>query len=49
MPSLFTTTPADYLGTLRELQGFIASQQCDVVLIDGDFDVHFAPGGSLYY
>ena len=35
------------MGTLGELQGFIASQQSDAVLVAGDFNVDFAPGDPL--
>ena len=42
MPNAFQNTAiSDYLSTLGELQSFITSHCCDVVLIVGDFNVDF--------
>ena len=37
----------DYLNTLGELQGFLESQQCDVNILVGDFNVDFDRCSSL--
>ena len=42
-PSAFN----EYLNTLGELEGFLESQQCDVSILVGDFNVDFDRGGSL--
>ena len=36
-----------YLNVLGELEGFIASQGCDVNIIAGDFNVDFDRGGQF--
>ena len=38
---------SDYLNTLGEIEGFIDSQQCDNIVLAGDFNVDFDRGGSL--
>ena len=38
---------SDYLNTLGEIEGFIDTQQCDVNLLVGDFNVDFDRGGML--
>ena len=43
LPSSFN----EYLNTLGELQGFLESQQCDVNILVGDFNVDFDRGGPL--
>ena len=48
MPAQCSSTSTDeYLNTLGELEGFISTQQCDVNIIIGDFNVDFDRGGSL--
>ena len=37
----FSSYYSDYLQTLGELEGFIESQQCDVKMFVGDFNVNF--------
>ena len=37
---------SDYLHTLGDLEGFIECQNCDAVIIAGDFNVDFDRGGQ---
>ena len=39
---------SDYLNTLGELDGFINSQNCDGLVIVGDFNVDFGRQGPLH-
>ena len=43
-----STASSEYLNTLGELQGFIASQHFDVLLIAGDFNVDFDRSGPFH-
>ena len=38
---------SDYLCTLGVIEGFVDTQQCDVNLLVGDFNVDFSRGGML--
>ena len=45
MPAQCSSTSTDeYLNTLGELEGFISTQQCDVNIMIGDFNVDFDRG-----
>ena len=41
MPTRGSYSSSDYMNTLGELQGFIASHHFDILLIAGDFNVDF--------
>ena len=48
MPTYYDPSCVDvYLNVLGELEGFIASQGCDVNIIAGDFNVDFDRGGQF--
>ena len=40
------TSYSDYLNVLGELEGFVHSQNCNVVIVAGDFNVDFDRGGQ---